>query len=64
MAETLALGKLKIQSPPGPGFFDRTFMINDGFLYAQYFLGWPALMMPFAPWRCEHLRRSRVSRTI
>ncbi|MCA9718735.1 MAG: hypothetical protein KC468_28965, partial [Myxococcales bacterium] len=46
MAELLALGKLTIASPPGPEFFDRTFMVNDGHLYAQYFLGWPALMVP------------------
>jgi hypothetical protein len=27
-------------------FFDNVFMINDGHLYAEYFLGWPALMVP------------------
>ncbi len=46
MAEVLALGKVKVVSPPGPEFFDRTFMVNGGHMYAQYFLGWPALMVP------------------
>lgn len=46
MAETLALGRLYADSPPLKLFFDRPMMINDGKLYAQYFLGWPALMAP------------------
>ncbi len=46
MAELLASGRLRASSPPLKLFFDRTFMINDGHLYAQYFIGWPALMVP------------------
>ncbi len=46
MAEVLAMGRLAADSPPGKLFFDNRFMINDGKLYAQYFLGWPALMAP------------------
>ncbi len=46
MAELLASGRLRAMSPPLKLFFDQVFMINDGHLYAQYFLGWPALMVP------------------
>ena len=45
-AQLLAGGHLYVPSPPGKLFFDRAFMINDGHFYAQYFLGWPALMAP------------------
>ncbi len=48
MARTLATGHLTAPSPEPRLFFDRAFMINDGRLYAQYFLGWPALLAPFA----------------
>jgi hypothetical protein len=47
-AELLASGRLWVESPPMKLFFDRTFMVNDGRLYSQYFLGWPALLAPFA----------------
>ena len=46
MAELVASGRLYADSPPMKLFFDRAFMINDGKLYAQYFLGWPALLAP------------------
>lgn len=46
MAELLARGRLRAASPPLKLFFDREFMINDGHLYSQYFLGHPALMVP------------------
>jgi hypothetical protein len=46
MAELLASGRLSVPSHPLKAFFDRAFMINDGTLYAKYFLGWPALMLP------------------
>lgn len=46
MALVLASGRLSVESPPLKAFFDRVFMINDGRFYAQYFLGWPALMVP------------------
>ncbi len=46
-AQLLARGQLYAESPPEKFFFDRSFMINDGRFYTQYFLGWPALMLPF-----------------
>ncbi|OIP34227.1 MAG: hypothetical protein AUK47_18060 [Deltaproteobacteria bacterium CG2_30_63_29] len=46
MAELLARGHLTAQSPDLKIFYDREFMINNGHLYSQYFMGWPALMVP------------------
>lgn len=46
MAEVLASGKVYADSPPLKLFFDNRFMINDGKLYAHYFIGWPALQAP------------------
>lgn len=46
MARLLAQGRLYAESPPMKLFFDKAFMINDGRYYSQYFLGWPALMVP------------------
>lgn len=46
MAELLASGRLFAPSPPLKLFYDRPFMVNDGHMYAQYFVGWPALMAP------------------
>lgn len=48
MAELIASGRVAAESPPAPLklFFDRFQMVNDGSRYAQYFLGWPALMAP------------------
>ena len=43
-AQLLTEGRLYADSPPMKLFFDRTFMVNDGRLYSQYFLGWPALL--------------------
>ncbi len=45
-AQLLADGHLYVPSPPDKLFFDRAFMVNDGHFYPQYFLGWPALMVP------------------
>lgn len=45
-AAILAEGRLFLDSPPMKLFFDNPFLINDGRLYTQYFLGWPALMVP------------------
>ena len=45
-AELLAQGQLTGESHAEKLFFDRQFMINDGRIYSQYFLGWPALMVP------------------
>ena len=46
MAHLLAQGELWADSPPIAEAFDRKFMINWGKFYSQYFLGWPALMVP------------------
>ena len=46
MAQVLASGRLFVDSHPMKAFFDRVFMINDGKFYGQYFIGWPALMVP------------------
>jgi hypothetical protein len=45
-AELLAGGHLTAESPPMKLFFDREFVINDGRIYTQFFLGWPALLVP------------------
>lgn len=47
-AQLLATGRLTGTSLPGELklFLDRIFMINDGRMYGQYFVGWPALMVP------------------
>ena len=45
-AQLLASGRLYMPSPPGKEFFDNIFLVNDGKLFTQYFLGWPALMVP------------------
>ncbi len=42
----LALGKLWVPSEELPLFFDQTFVVNDGRMFSQYFLGWPALQLP------------------
>ncbi len=53
-ARLLASGRLTILAPPMKIFFDHTLVINDARMYAAYFLGWPALMVPGiwlgAPW--------------
>lgn len=46
MAELIASGRLYTSSPSMKLFFDNIFMINGGHFYAQYFLGWPLLMLP------------------
>ncbi len=43
-ARLLQAGRLYVESHPQKAFFDNAFLINDGKLYAQYFLGWPALL--------------------
>jgi hypothetical protein len=45
-AELLASGRLWVPSPPLKLFFDQNFIVNDGRMYAVYFLGWPALLVP------------------
>ena len=46
MAELISGGRIRALSPPMKLFFDNVFMINDGHIYSQYFLGWPMLMSP------------------
>lgn len=46
MAQVLAAGKVYADSPPLELFFDNRFLINDGKLYAHFFIGWPALLAP------------------
>jgi hypothetical protein len=46
MGQVLATGRLWADSHALKEFFDRVFMINDGKFYGQYFIGWPALMVP------------------
>ena len=46
MAQMVARGRSWVESPPLGLFFDNRFLVNDGKMYAHYFLGWPALMVP------------------
>lgn len=43
-AELLASFRLWVPSPPMKLFFDNAFLLNDGKMYSQYFLGWPFLL--------------------
>ncbi len=43
-AELLASGRLTVPSHPLKLFFDHAFIVNDGRMFSQYFLGWPAIM--------------------
>jgi hypothetical protein len=43
-AHLLASGRLTAPSHPLKLFFDHAFMVNDGRMFSQYFLGWPAIM--------------------
>lgn len=43
-ANLIASGKLTAPSHPMKLFFDHAFIVNDGRMYSQYFLGWPTLM--------------------
>ncbi len=47
-ARLVASGQVAVPSPPDKLFWDRAFMYNGGTFYPQYFLGWPALLAPFA----------------
>ena len=46
MAEVLASGRVYAESPPLKLFFDNRFLVNDGKVYANFFVGWPALLAP------------------
>ena len=43
-AQLLASGRLTAPSHPLKLFFDHAFIVNDGRMFSQYFLGWPAIM--------------------
>lgn len=43
-AELLLQGRVTMESHPMRLFFDHAFMVNDGEMYSQYFLGWPAFL--------------------
>lgn len=43
-ARTLLMGGVSVPSHEAALFFDRAFMVNDGMMYTQYFLGWPAVL--------------------
>ncbi len=45
-AQILAKGRLFLPSDPDKDFFDHVLVVNDGRTFTQYFLGWPALMLP------------------
>lgn len=47
-ARILSEGNLWIESFPIHRAFDHIFMINDGRMFGQYFIGWPLLMAPTA----------------
>jgi hypothetical protein len=46
-SEILAKGRLYLAPDPDKDFFDHLFVVNEGRVYTQYFLGWPALLLPF-----------------
>lgn len=43
-AQLLANGKISLPSFPMKAFFDHLFLMNNGRMFSQYFLGWPALL--------------------
>lgn len=45
-AELLLSGRLSAPSHPLKLFFDHGFLVNDGRMFAQYFMGWPAILAP------------------
>ncbi len=53
-AQLLASGRLWAPSPPMKLFYDTAFLVNDGRMFSQYFLGWPALLAAgvkaWVPW--------------
>jgi hypothetical protein len=45
-AQILAQGRLYLPTDPDADFLSHGFVIDDGRTFTQYFLGWPALMLP------------------
>ncbi len=60
-AALLASGRLTAPSHPLKLFFDHAFMVNDGRMYSQYFLGWPAIMAIGIPFGATGYVNSLVS---
>lgn len=60
-AQLLASGRLTAPSHPLKLFFDHAFMVNDGRMFSQYFLGWPAIMAVGAPFGVTGYVNSLVS---
>lgn len=54
-ARILAEGRLYLPSDPDRHFFHHNLVVNDGKVYTQYFLGWPALLAPAAAVGLERL---------
>lgn len=46
-AQILAKGHLYLPGNPDPAFFEHNFVVNGDKVFTQYFLGWPALMLPY-----------------
>lgn len=46
-AQILAQGRLYLPGDPDRAFFEHTLVVNGDKVFSQYFLGWPALMVPF-----------------
>ena len=60
-AELVASGRLTAPSHPLKLFFDHAFMVNDGRMFSQYFLGWPAIMALGIPFGATGYVNSVVS---
>lgn len=46
-AQILAQGRFYLPGDPDPDFFTHPFVVQGDRIFTQYFLGWPALMLPF-----------------
>lgn len=60
-SELVASGRLTAPSHPLKLFFDHPFMVNDGRMFSQYFLGWPAIMALGVPFGATGYVNSLVS---
>ena len=60
-AHLLASGRLTAPSHPLKLFFDHAFMVNDGLMFSQYFLGWPTIMAAGVPFGLTGYVNSLVS---
>ena len=47
-ADLLLSGRVSVPSPERPLHFEHAMMVNNGAWHPNYFLGWPALLAPFA----------------